>query len=516
MSGSSGSTRPLSVAFRADASAVIGLGHVTRCIALAEVLRERGAEVLFVCRLHDGHMGALIEGRGFSVASLAPKVVAGGGDHLGDTWQADAQSTGAAIATRWPGGADWLVTDHYAIDARWEAAVRPYARSIMAIDDLADRRHDCDLLLDQNLVAGIETRYAGLVPDRCRMLLGPRFALLAPEYARLHEQVRPRQGTVRNVLVSFGGADPFGLTEKTMRAFISLGRLDVRLEVVVGRMASCLSAVSDLARLHSNIAVHSNLDSLAPLMARADLAVGAGGSTSWERLCLGLPSIVISVVDNQREICAELDRRGLALWLGDGSSVEETSLREAIRRRIDDPIAISFPAVDGLGAPKVAAVLLANADRPLGVRRAEAADEGMLLEWANDPVTRANGFNPNLITPDEHHRWYLLKLRDRDCRFYIVEALGTPVGQVRFDREGPDWTISYALAPPFRGRRLASRVLEAAMAKLSSGGEGGLLLALVKGQNVASRRVFEGLDFAASSDADGAIEYRRSLLPSKQ
>ena len=356
------------VAFRVDASVAIGSGHVMRCLTLADALGKEGADVLFVCRQHHGNTIALIEERGFAVAPLA--VGAGTvddrahyADWLGGTWQADAEATQAAVTARWLGGAEWLIVDHYAIDARWESALRAQARRIMAIDDLADRSHDSDLLLDQNLVRDFETRYAGLVPDRCLLQLGPRYALLASEYAALHGQARSRQGPIRNILVFFGGVDSFGLTEKAVNAFIALERPDIHLDVVVGRMSLSPAAMTVLAQSHPNIAVHGNLPSLAPLMAKADLAIGAGGSTAWERLCLGLPSIVVSVAENQRETCSELSRRGLAHWLGDAPSVYEATLLQAERRFLLEVPVIprdSIDIVDGQGASRVAAKLSAE------------------------------------------------------------------------------------------------------------------------------------------------------------
>ncbi|RME63691.1 MAG: UDP-2,4-diacetamido-2,4,6-trideoxy-beta-L-altropyranose hydrolase, partial [Alphaproteobacteria bacterium] len=166
-------------AFRVDASRAIGTGHVGRCLTLAAALRDAGGDALFLCRAHDGHLNAKIEEAGFPVLSL-PKRNDTDDDlahshWLGATQADDAKASIAALAGH---RIDWLVVDHYGLDARWESALRRHAHRILAIDDLADRSHDCDLLLDQNFFLDAASRYDGLLPDHCRPLLGPRYAVL--------------------------------------------------------------------------------------------------------------------------------------------------------------------------------------------------------------------------------------------------------------------------------------------------------------------------------------------------
>ncbi len=221
------------VVFRTDASHTIGTGHTIRCLTLAKALRESGAQILFICREHEGDLCNHIEEQGFAVHHLsspredfiseyAPAHAA----WLGATWQEDADATVAAI-TSLQIKPDWLIVDHYGIDQRWEDVLRPLVDRIMVIDDLADRHHDCDLLLDQNLILDMESRYGDLVPDDCTLLLGPDYALLQPIYAELHDRIPPREGSIRRILISFGGADSNNLTGRALEAFISLNRPDI-------------------------------------------------------------------------------------------------------------------------------------------------------------------------------------------------------------------------------------------------------------------------------------------------
>lgn len=218
------------VVFRTDASLTIGTGHVTRCLTLAKALRESGAQTLFICREHEGHLCNHIEEQGFAVHRLpsprkgfVPDDVSAHAAWLGATWQEDADSTVAAI-TSLQMKPEWLIVDHYGIDQRWEERLRPLVNRIMVIDDLADRHHDCDILLDQNLVPDLEIRYDSLIPEGCTRLLGPDYALLQPIYAELHDRIPPREGPIRRTLISFGGADSDNLTGRALEAVISLKR----------------------------------------------------------------------------------------------------------------------------------------------------------------------------------------------------------------------------------------------------------------------------------------------------
>ena len=178
-----------------------------RCLVLADAIRHQGGDAVFVCREHDGHLCDLIEELGFAVSRLpAPKAEYQANNTLrnaawlGVPWQEDAEQTRVAIEPE-GGNPDWLVVDHYALDERWESALRASVGRIMVIDDLADRRHNCELLLDQNLVAQMHTRYADKVPTACGMLLGPEYALLQPIYAELHDRIPPRGGPVRRIFI---------------------------------------------------------------------------------------------------------------------------------------------------------------------------------------------------------------------------------------------------------------------------------------------------------------------------
>ncbi len=292
------------IAFRADASFEIGTGHVMRCLALADALKQRGGTIHFVSRGLPEHLRRLVSANGYALTDL------GGHASTADTGQdADAQATLAALAGRqW----DWLVVDHYALDARWESALRSATTRVMAIDDLADRVHDCDLLLDQNLYADMETRYAGRIPAHCKLMLGPRYALLRDEFRLLRSCVKPRDGRVRRVLVSFGGVDAGNLTMSAIDALSRAAAKATAVDIVIGEQHPRREQI-ELRCEEQGYICHVQTSRMAELIAAADLGIGAGGSTTWERCCLGLPAIIVPVADNQLASTRYLVETGVAI-----------------------------------------------------------------------------------------------------------------------------------------------------------------------------------------------------------
>ena len=522
--------RSMKAVFRVDASLQIGSGHVMRCLTLAESLRAHGAQCHFISREHPGHLLELIRKRGFAVNALPAKlsppptntqVVS---EHpkepvhapwLGCDWQTDAEETRAIVETLHP---DWLVVDHYALDQRWETALRISVERIMVTDDLADRVHDCDLLLDQNLVAQMSTRYADKVPTACGLLLGPQYALLQPIYAELHNRTPPREGQIQRIFIFFGGADSDNLTGRSLAAFLSLNRPDIEVDVVIADNCPHAEAIRQQVAGHCNIHLYSGLPTLAPLMVKADLAIGAGGATSWERLCLGLPTLVVTLAENQHPIADGLNQRGLIRLLGNQDVVEQSTIAQELgkllQQVLDEDWSLRCMAtVDGKGIDRVCAALTLTAATPLRVRHARLDDEAILLEWANDPTTRRNAFSSESISAEKHRNWFRARLRDlASCQLFFLETEeSVPVGQVRFDYAEQTWRIDYALAPHFRGRGLGRPLLQAALLKLREHKPGAFVLGQVKESNQPSCRVFESLGFEAQIKVGGMREYRRVL-----
>jgi UDP-2,4-diacetamido-2,4,6-trideoxy-beta-L-altropyranose hydrolase len=413
--------------------------------------------------------------------------------------QADAAASAAVLGRS---GADTLVVDHYGLYESFEHAQRQVVPRIVAIDDLA-RRHDCDLLLDQNYFgAATAARYQGRLPSQGCALLGPHFALLGREYGATRRTLRAPAVPARRVLVFFGGSDASDETSKALTALTAPELAHLEVDAIVGANHAARDRVAALAAARPRTTVHEEQPSLAPFIARADLIVGAGGATSWERLCLGRPSVVVTVAANQEETTAALAADGLVQWAGRAGAVSVEELRRAIAAAVQLTHAPAAPAlVDGYGAARVAACLIAPAPAELHLERAQRADAELLYYWRNDALARAMSFDDAPISWDGHLSWLERKLADPGVTLFIGFAGELPVGQARLEFAAGEAELSYAVDPLLRGLGFGTALVEQAVRHAGAGAPGGLR-ARVKASNTASRRIFERAGWRA--DAAGA------------
>jgi len=333
------------VLFRADASTSIGSGHVMRCLALAAELRRQDAShTAFICRDLPGGLAKAIRAGGHRLYLLP--------SNADWTAAADARTCLAALeTTNW----DWLVVDHYELDPAWEDCLRRHAKRVLAIDDLGGR-HLCDLLLDQNLKSRIHDLYAQHTPATCRKLLGPRYALMRRQFVDARN-IRSDDSRVRRILVCFGGGDTTLPLQKTLAALHYPGKAGVAIDVVLAR--SDRSLLEQECQGRPSVILHDGVEDMAHLMAQADLAIGAGGSSTWERCCMGLPALTVSLADNQDAIAEQADRIGVARHLGRLETLTVQGLSRAVDDLIDDSAGrtamsrAGMALVDGLGATRV-------------------------------------------------------------------------------------------------------------------------------------------------------------------
>lgn len=351
----------MNVAFRVDASIEIGTGHFMRCLSLAAGLKQRGAQVRFVSRHMPKHLRDMLNAKGHEMEPLngIPSEVTSDDSSyahwLGVSQAQDATDTSQALSGQtW----DWLVVDHYALDDRWETVLRNTAKRVLVIDDLADRRHDCDVLLDQNFYSNMDFRYTGKVPAHCELLLGPRYALLREEFRRLRAQVSPRTGTMKRVLMFFGGVDIENSTCRAIEALVNIGIPGLLVDVVIGVQHPFRDQIESECAQHG-FTCHVQTTRMAELMAAADLAIGAGGSASWERCCLGLPALIVALAHNQVEIGKALDLFGASIYLGTLERASAPLMRRTIVDLVNHQSRLaalskkSYSLVDGLGIDRV-------------------------------------------------------------------------------------------------------------------------------------------------------------------
>ncbi len=456
----------MNVLIRVDSSEKTGSGHVVRCLTLAEKLRALGAHVQFLSCELPGNVLALVRQSGFAVLALALPAPGGGNEagspwFYGKSWETDVAEC-VSLARAVDEGIDWLIVDHYGIDSRWEAQIRPHVKQIAVIDDLANRLHDCDLLIDTNLQADSPSRYDGLVPKRCFRLQGPKFALLRPEFAEQRAALRQRDGRVRRILVFFGGTDPSNQTSKALEAIASLQCDGIETDVVVGATNPHKEAVGEFCAAHLGFVFHCQTDRMAQLMAAADLAIGAGGTTTWERCAVALPSIVVTVADNQVPSTLIMAEHGCLLYLGNQDEVSAGAIAHVVLGLLETPgwlllmSARSAGLVDGSGAERIARRFAAPA---LRLRVARLEDCGAIHRWRVDEQTRSFSHDSRPIPYESHERWFRQALANPERVLLIGEAEGSAAGILRYDLEQESAIVSINLAPEWRGRGLGAQFL---------------------------------------------------------
>ena len=508
----------MKIAFRTDASLEIGTGHVMRCLTLARALRGAGAVCHFVTRAHPGHMGARIAAEGFDVTLLpAPQGTMPKGPPVharwaGVDWAEDASETRAALENT----PDWLVMDHYAFDARWQRAACPAHTRRMVIDDLADRPHDCDLLLDQNLGHGAGD-YDGLVPDRCTRLMGPRHALLRPEFAEARAgALAARAGRgLKHLMISMGGIDAVDATSTVLSALRDAPLPNgLRISVIMGAGAPALETVRALAQtMPRPTEVVVDVDDIAARMAAADLAIGAGGGTTWERCCLGLPSIIVETAENQSGIADAMSCAGAGIAPGAlnapgfARTLGEAVAEAAAPVRLEALSQTAAGICDGDGAGRVMAGLM-PAD--ISFRPALCADSRRVWEWRR-AMDRA--FNQRCEeTPfGPHDTWFRRAVDDPHRIISIIEQGQLPCGYLRLDRTvGQRARVSICLSPEVRGQGLGLALLAEADRLGRSLGLA-RLEAEIHPRNHASRRVFEAAGYVLDASVVDFLTCHRTL-----
>ena len=517
-------TRP-AIAIRADASGQIGSGHIMRCLTLANELARRGARVLFICREITPALKGMILAAGHELSMLSEEhdtTAARENDDdiaharwLSASWAADARQT--ANVLRDYGGVQWLIVDHYALDYRWENAVRDGAvQQLMAIDDLADRKHACDLLLDVTLDRK-ERDYADLVPDRARLFLGPRYALLRRQFARLRHSAIARRNTessVRRILISFGGGHHGGkITAKALEAIRETAAPGILADAALGGASPRKLGLDALARnMPQKVRFHDFSADMARLAHDADLALGAGGMSAWERCCLGLPTLLTVLAENQKQGAAALERAGAAVIFTPGNLKQLLAQALASTTWRRNMAARAMRIVQGEGAWLMAGHLLPETLRngvSLSLTPLDMTHAGLLLNWQREPGARRFSRNPLPPSQNDHMAWMRNTLTDPSRHCWIMEIGAKPAGVIRLDFDANQKAeISILVSAAFRGSGAGRAALKMA-GDFFSWTE---ITAAVHAENIASLRLFKGAGYQETShqpDKDGFLRLVR-------
>jgi len=483
-----------------------------RCLTLAEQLRAKKCDVSFVARVHPGNINSAVAEKGFSLTELpapphtgAPIKDADYPAWLGVTQDQDAQETLAATEGN---HFDWLVVDHYSLDDQWERQMRPRARKIMAIDDLANRPHDCDVLLDQNFHPDASTRYESLIPPTASRFIGPQYALLRREFHEAKKTMRKRTGEINRVLVCMGGSDPDNVTGEAIEALLDERFSHLRIQVVVGQSNPHLQSIEAQIEGRGNFRVLKDVQNMAQLMAESDFAIGGGGTMLWERFFMELPSLVIPIAPNQRTgIEAVKGLKGVSQFLEskrDGLLLENY-LAAALERQNGQNGTDEIFGFGGIGKESQVVIHLLSGQLPRprwSYRFATSGDAELLWIWANDYEVRQNSISQASIPLEQHLTWFESALSSEDVSIAICEGKVGPIGCVRITEKAGQNEISYLTARQFRGLGWSVEMLRGGIEfwqKKSNPANNYKFVARVKSTNTSSQRVFTKLGFEIQS-----------------
>lgn len=497
---------------RADAAVAMGTGHVMRCLALAQAWQDAGERAVFAMT----EPSSSIRERLMKEAVGILEISASAGS------KQDASQTAALAREQ---AAAWVVVDGYQFDADFQRVLKSAGLKVLFLDDYGHAAHYCaDLVLNQNLSADQDV-YRNREPHT-RLLLGPQYCLLRREFNAWWERRREIARAGHRVLVTMGGSDPENFTERAIDALNLIEDDNLEATIVAGGS----NARADLlerrsAAMGKKIGLCRDISNMAELMAWADVAVSAAGTTCWEICLMGLPALLIDLAENQTAIAKELGRRGCAIHLGGSRDVSAAKLATQLKSLLssqEDRQAMSLRGrglVDGRGTKRVVAVLRGGG---LRLRPAQQSDSRLLWEWANDSGVRAAAFSSAPIPWEQHVLWFTSKMKDPACRILIAEdRQGRAVGQFRMDwRTGEDADIDVSLSSECRGAGYGRVLIDLGVSHALAERRASRLHAFVKPENQASRRSFELAGFGKLGEervnGHTAVHYVRSYEPEQK
>jgi UDP-2,4-diacetamido-2,4,6-trideoxy-beta-L-altropyranose hydrolase len=492
-----GSNSPKNLLIRADANTQFGTGHLMRCLALAQTWQDAGGTVQFVLARTTQDLKSHLTTESMDIVTLL------------DVSPGSARDAEATISVALQTGVSWAVVDGYHFGAEYQRSLKMAGLRVLLIDDYGHAKHYfADVVLNQNI--GIdESLYLQREPYT-HLLLGNQYVLLRREFWPWRGWRREISPEARKVLVTLGGSDPHNITLKVIKALQQVGIEDLEVIVVVGGSNPHLQELESVTR-HISLAtkiVH-NVKNMPELMARADVAISAGGSTCWELAFIGVPTLILILANNQTLVAVGMDGAGAALNLGWHTSLNLNDIARSLRE-----ILLSFEKrralalhgqqlVDGNGAKRVIRFLRGNM---LTLRPVRADDCRLIWEWANDHVTRAQSFSTEPISWEEHSAWFEAKQTDPLSRFYIAEdENAAPIGQVRYQIEGETAVISVSLAPNQRGLGYSTEIIRLGTQELWTTTTVNLIYAYIKPDNCVSISAFTKAGFvnAGTTEVQG-------------
>tara|TARA_Y100001968_G_scaffold329947_1_gene380489 strand:+ start:393 stop:2018 length:1626 start_codon:yes stop_codon:yes gene_type:complete len=510
------------ILIRCDASFDIGTGHVVRCRTIARALKTRGAQVRFICREQDGDWIKRLSEE-FIVIRL-PRINSRynhndfSGRVLYSQWLGvsefqDANDCIREIKKNSELHINWLLVDHYGIGQEWHSLIRKniYTQDnklrIVVLDDLADRTLEADLLIDSSKIDFLnQFYYKNLTNKSCNQLIGPYYAPLDSNYSRMHKLIKPRY-ELNRIVIFFGGIDKDNLTSLSINKIRNEHRLNnLHLDVVISQEAPNYGRVKELLSRKQNVTLHSDLNSLASLYSGADLAIGAAGTTSLERACVGLPSIIIPIADNQLFLARSLEKEGCGVLIN--CKIKESIgdlILETLMNFYENPdllklhSELSIQIGDGKGLERIVASII-GPELDVNLRKANQKDKWLYYWWVNDEEVRKQSLNTEIISKEDHSIWFDKAISSPEKIMYVMETSNKmPLGQIRMEKInnfGNQVRINFSLDKIARGYGLSLQLIHLGLLEIKNNwGFKFTAIAEVKWDNEISCNVFRKAGF---------------------
>ena len=568
------------IAFRVDSSTIIGYGHVMRCLTLAHAfareyteqhslnlhqstsnlsINDKPLRISFICRDHPGNINKRILDEKYSLLALpaleqarntteittnSTPITTESSSWLGTSAAQDVQSCIAYLKDL--PRIDLLVVDHYAIDGQWQQLLKPYYQQLLVIDDLANRQHICDFLLDQTFKCSPHS-YSLLIPAHTHLLLGECYILLRDEFSTLKNSALLRRKSYANtenqasqnithqviptnILISMGGTDPDNLSELALYAIEQLNTQSSHISatLVISSQSIHLSSLTIFCLQRSWLTLIIDSQNMADLMLSADIAIGACGGTAWERCCLGLPCLTSINAENQQLIATRLSAEKAIINLGWHKDITVDHIYSTLHSLLNDKERYKtisdagFTVCDGMGAKRVAKTVLAkllpmtdNSTSPITYRKATDKDCQLIYSWQTNTAIRKHFINPSTPDWEEHCQWYNTCMLDPHRRLYLLDAnLTNTVGLLRLDRvtisdhTTDTYEISIIIAPEYQGLGYAVHALK----QLITLEETAVYLATIVADNAASHKAFYLAGFNKIATSSTTATYQLTVI----
>ncbi|MFT5163269.1 MAG: UDP-2,4-diacetamido-2,4,6-trideoxy-beta-L-altropyranose hydrolase [Alteromonadaceae bacterium] len=498
------------VVFRADASADIGGGHVYRCLTLAaelvKSLSKMPSKIHFICREETGHLAKLIEQNGFTVSMLPATLPFN---------QTQDASLCREVLYQLDEMISWVIIDHYQLDTQWEAMISAQTPQLAVIDDLANRPHHCDLLFDQSL-GRVTEHYQPWLTPRCKtIIVGATHALLRPQFIAARQtaqNTRANTQIIGSILIAMGATDPGNATQTVLEQLtVTFGKQAPTIHIVLAGIAKHLGQVKSqiknrVANSPLDVKLHIDVTDMAGLLLQCDMAVAAAGTSLLERCCLGLPTVLVCLADNQAHIAkaaeasqsviAVLDQSQLTTKLGGivkdfiKHSLNDMGNYQALAKR-------AFDTCNGSGAAYLTSQLQQHSQTrsPLYLQAVDAGDMDLLYQWQLAPKTRQYSRHPEPPTLQQHQLWFSRVMNNKDILFYLLKQGQQSCGYIRLDNKTVDdingYEVSIALAPNCYGKGLGHQALLLTQQLYCNDS----LLAYIEPQNQPSLKAFAKASF---------------------